>query len=562
MTSHAALFDFSHPVTPVGRLTSEAHRLFATPKVAMMPGFRVTVVAPAAESKTRQDLLNRLAAAFAWLGPQWSVAEPGSANLLLIILNSAECSRNLWEEQRRVFPAERILVYGAGPLPADARWSLPRMHRGAPTVLSLVNALLRMEESLKGISTPADIYQPENHIQGIIADALADGMNRICSRPEEPEAGLYILPRENTAYILGDIERTIPLCISRREALKVATLSDEELQREAGYLRLSSRLSKHAAGLEEGLKRLNPAPARRYSLRELIWFATLVNSKGRLRAGCSLDDEIIVKHWPEFTRLQYYQDYLEIAKLMSRRTLRVREVAAQTGLSLRQVIDFDNACAALGMVERGERAHREVQQHELARNRLHELLKPFAEAHGSRLKLVVAGTVGSGKTTALVTLSDFLPAMTETRPSDGVFHQKSSTTVAMDYGEARFDDLKLLLFGTPGQKRFDFMGEILSRNAWALLILIDNTQDNPLAELDYYFNLYQTVIPHLRVLIGITHADGPGGPSLVEYRNYLASRGVDYPVAQLDPRDYLGMVKFLGDTVAQAGASRGPRALP
>ena len=40
---------------------------------------------------------------------------------------------------------------------------------------------------------------------------------------------------------------------------------------------------------------------------------------------------------------------------------------------------------------------------------------------------------------------------------------KSQTTVAMDFGRITIDDeLILYLFGTPGQRRFDFMWEILS----------------------------------------------------------------------------------------------------
>jgi uncharacterized protein len=47
---------------------------------------------------------------------------------------------------------------------------------------------------------------------------------------------------------------------------------------------------------------------------------------------------------------------------------------------------------------------------------------------------------------------------------------KEATTVAMDFGRITVDeDLVLYLFGTPGQKRFDFMWEILSEGMLGLL---------------------------------------------------------------------------------------------
>ena len=54
-------------------------------------------------------------------------------------------------------------------------------------------------------------------------------------------------------------------------------------------------------------------------------------------------------------------------------------------------------------------------------------------------KLVFAGPVGAGKTTAIQSLSDIEVVRTEARASDDVKKLKDNTTVAMDYGpdEAR-----------------------------------------------------------------------------------------------------------------------------
>jgi hypothetical protein len=88
------------------------------------------------------------------------------------------------------------------------------------------------------------------------------------------------------------------------------------------------------------------------------------------------------------------------------------------------------------------------------------------------VKIVVAGGFAVGKTTFIGAISDIEPLSTEAAMTEhsvgvddagGVTDRKTSTTVAMDFGRfAVADDLVLHLFGTPGQKRFDFMWEILS----------------------------------------------------------------------------------------------------
>lgn len=514
--------------------------------------FKLAVVAPVEEWKTEPSLVEHLSLALAWLGENWRLSEPGEANVLLFVMRGDERSKVYWEKLSQEIPADRILVYGTGALPEGVQWSLTKTHRGMSVTLNMVNTLLRMQESVTGRSISDEPYHPENHIQGIIQEARADGISRVLSLSDNKQASLYILPGENACYIFEDIEKSIPLCISRRESIQVTQIADQDLLREVGYISLSLRLSRYTPGAnEELIQAMNPRKAKRFTLDELTWFATLVNSKGRLLAGSSHEDCVIVRHWPEITRLTYYQEYLDISKWMSLQAVRLVDIAAQNNLSVRQMVDFHNACALLGLVTRNDQAQRESQTNLAARRQLYNLFKPFANPRGQHIKLVIAGTIGSGKTTAITKLSDFSPITTETRPSDFVSEQKASTTVAMDYGETRFEDMKLMLYGTPGQRRFEFMGEILCRGAWALLILINNTEPNPLAELDYYLNLYRAELGNLRVMVGITHYMEGRGLRLDDYRSHLAKLGAYYPVDRLDPRDYLDTVRFFKDTLAE-----------
>jgi len=97
------------------------------------------------------------------------------------------------------------------------------------------------------------------------------------------------------------------------------------------------------------------------------------------------------------------------------------------------------------------------------------------------LSVLVTGAFGAGKSQFIRTLSDVPVVSTErriTRPVDG--GEKATTTVAMDYGRYTLGKDILHLKGTPGQERFDFMWEILGREADGCLFLIDcAAQDGP-----------------------------------------------------------------------------------
>jgi len=63
------------------------------------------------------------------------------------------------------------------------------------------------------------------------------------------------------------------------------------------------------------------------------------------------------------------------------------------------------------------------------------------------------------------------------------FAIKDETTVALDFGRITVDeDLVLYLFGTPGQRRFDFMWEILSEGMLGFIVMVDSTRPETFRE--------------------------------------------------------------------------------
>lgn len=123
-------------------------------------------------------------------------------------------------------------------------------------------------------------------------------------------------------------------------------------------------------------------------------------------------------------------------------------------------------------------------------------------------KIVFAGPVGAGKTTAIQTLSDIDVVSTEANASDEVRKLKKTTTVAMDYGLMRLDNGdQVRLYGAPGQKRFDFMWDILTDNALGLVLVLNAAAPDPVADLRGYLEAFRGLIERTAVVVGVTHTD-------------------------------------------------------
>ena len=129
-------------------------------------------------------------------------------------------------------------------------------------------------------------------------------------------------------------------------------------------------------------------------------------------------------------------------------------------------------------------------------------------------KILFTGVTGSGKTTAIAAVSEIAPLSTDVRNTDAG-GGKRMTTVGLDYGELTLDNGdKLRLYGTPGQQRFDFMWTILSRGALGLIILIDNSQPDPLADLDLYLTGFAQLIADTACVVAIGRTETHTRPDM------------------------------------------------
>jgi len=89
-------------------------------------------------------------------------------------------------------------------------------------------------------------------------------------------------------------------------------------------------------------------------------------------------------------------------------------------------------------------------------------------AEEKKLKIVIFGAFGAGKTTLIKTI-DPQSKHVEANCAGG------TTTVALDFGRIQKDDCHIHLFGTPGQERFEFAREIIATGMDGAILLIDAT---------------------------------------------------------------------------------------
>lgn len=155
----------------------------------------------------------------------------------------------------------------------------------------------------------------------------------------------------------------------------------------------------------------------------------------------------------------------------------------------------------------------------------------------SQYKIIFTGPVGSGKTTAITSISDVPPVSTDEAASDMTRKRKSATTVAMDYGILNLDDGESIhLYGTPGQERFDFMWDILVKGGIGLVLLLDNTRSDPFTDLRFFLTAFKEFIGKTKIVIGVTQMDLSPTPAIDDYHVHLQDYDINPPVFEVDAR--------------------------
>jgi uncharacterized protein len=112
------------------------------------------------------------------------------------------------------------------------------------------------------------------------------------------------------------------------------------------------------------------------------------------------------------------------------------------------------------------------------------------------VKIVVTGPFSAGKTAFIQSVSEIDVVSTEKKITAEAEKIKEQTTVAMDFGRITVDeDLVLYLFGTPGQRRFDFMWQILSEGMLGFIVMVDSNRPETFREARSILQTFRAYAP-------------------------------------------------------------------
>jgi hypothetical protein len=156
-------------------------------------------------------------------------------------------------------------------------------------------------------------------------------------------------------------------------------------------------------------------------------------------------------------------------------------------------------------------------------------------ADEQKLKIVIFGAFGAGKTTFIKTL-DPTSNHVEADCAGG------TTTVSLDYGRVMLDGKNIYLFGTPGQERFEFARQIIAKGMDGAILLVDATTGPD----DFIRHLYESLIgADVPLIIFLNKCDNPGAnPEL--FKSHFGSSEVRSVSAMDKPQCEDALVQFVG----------------
>ncbi|HEV2679672.1 MAG TPA: GTPase [Rhodanobacter sp.] len=153
------------------------------------------------------------------------------------------------------------------------------------------------------------------------------------------------------------------------------------------------------------------------------------------------------------------------------------------------------------------------------------------------IKLVFAGSMGAGKSTAIGSIADGEPISTDMPMSEGATDTKSTTTVAFDFATVWLNDgTPLHIYGMPGQDYFSHMRSILLQGALGVVLVLDGIDPDIGSSCEAWLHSLRENNSPTHVVIGITKTDMAPNFSLAPVRAALRRCEVTIPVFTFDAR--------------------------
>lgn len=169
-------------------------------------------------------------------------------------------------------------------------------------------------------------------------------------------------------------------------------------------------------------------------------------------------------------------------------------------------------------------------------------------------KILFTGTMGAGKTTAIAAVSEEPPIVTDVINNDRSV-DKALTTVGFDYGVLSMDNGdRIRLYGTPGQERFRFVWPVIAKGALGLIILLDNSRPDPLADLVVYLDGFSSELATMPCVVGMGRLESHPVPDVNAVAQVLERHHHVFPILPVDVRQRDDVVLLIDVLLSQLEA--------
>jgi len=115
-----------------------------------------------------------------------------------------------------------------------------------------------------------------------------------------------------------------------------------------GQINLHILDSEHSKKIQDNLENRQDSA---FELESFIWTVCLVSSQGRLPTSFEYERPYLLKHWPNFTRMENFPFAMKIAALWHYEANKLSEVAEKLEIPQRYIVAFYNAAMGLSLFE-------------------------------------------------------------------------------------------------------------------------------------------------------------------------------------------------------------------
>lgn len=146
----------------------------------------------------------------------------------------------------------------------------------------------------------------------------------------------------------------------------------------------------------------------------------------------------------------------------------------------------------------------------------------------SNNKIIFAGPHGVGVTTAIKAISDITPTIKQEKVKDNT---GKKVTVEMDYGILKLDTGdQIYLYGVSDSEKLKLVHEVLNKNCIGLVLLINNSEDDPVGTMLKHMEECQSLIEKKGIAIGLTRYDDFPSPNINDFHIALREKRISIPV--------------------------------